>query len=153
MSDGARRQIVCVAERVLDADPALVWALIANPDRVGEWAGVTMLGYMGTELPEAGQSVFVRASRWGKLAKTRRVEIEAWDAGASVRCLVHIDRSPAKVGFEVTIHPEVAHDGIATTIRLVQRMDVPGAAVVVARWWIDMQLKRKLDRIAKVVQG
>lgn len=153
MGEANRRQLVAMAERVLDVDPARVWALLADPERVGEWAGVTVIGYMGTELPQSGQSVFVRSARWRRLARTRRVEIEAWDAGASVRCLVHSDRSASVVGFEVSIHPEVTHDGIATTVRLVQRMEVAPSTYAVARWWVDGQLTARLNRIARVVRA
>ncbi len=152
MSDDKHRQLVCVAERVLAADPARVWALVANPERIGEWAGLAMVGYMGTELPKTGQSVFVRSTRWRRLAKVRRVEVEAWDAGARVSCLVHTDGSAAAARFELAIHPEVARDAIATTVRLVQRVNVPVVAHVLARWWVEMELNRKLDKIAQAVQ-
>jgi len=142
---------VARAERAIAADPSRVWALVANPERVGDWAGVTVVGYMGTELPKSGQSLFVRSSRWGRSAKTRRVEIEAWDAGARVRCAIHSDTSAPPTEFEIEIRPEVSHDGIATTVRLIQRTDVPGAALAFARWRADRQLNRRLDRIAKVV--
>ncbi len=62
MSDASKRQVLAAAERVFDADPANVWAMIADPSRVGEWAGVVMVGYMGTELPKVGHNLFVRPS-------------------------------------------------------------------------------------------
>ena len=101
---------------------------------------------MGTELPQTGQSVFVRRRRWG--AKPRRVEIESWDAGAGIKCLVYTEPEPT--GFELTIHPEVEPGQIWTKVRLTQRSPVPAYLEAVARWWVDRQLERKLDRIENV---
>ena len=151
MGAPTQRRLVSRAERTIDADPSRVWALVANPERVGEWAGVTVVGYMGTELPKQGQSLFVRSSRWGRLSQTCRVEIEAWDAGTRVRCAIHQETSAPSTEFEIEIRPEVSHDGIATTVRLIQRTDVPGVALAFARWRANRQLNRRLDRIAKVV--
>ena len=142
MSAG-KRQVVSVAERVLDADPTRVWALIADPERVGEWAGVTMVGYMGTGLPKTGQSVFVRSKRWGRLTKTRRIEIEGWDAGAGVRCRIHSAGGGAGMRFDMAIKPQVTNDGIATKVRLEHRMDARVTVSAFARRWTEVQLNRR----------
>jgi hypothetical protein len=149
VSDGNRQQVVAVAERVVVADPARVWSLIADPSRVAEWAGVVMVGYMGTELPKPGQTVFVRAARRGRLAKTWRVHIESWDAGSSVRCLVESDRSQGKIRFDLAIHPQVTRDAITTKVRLAQRLEVPPTLSLLIHRWVDRELNKKIDRIAK----
>ena len=143
-----RQEIVSVAERLVAADPTLVWSLLANPERISDWAGLRMVGYLGTELPQAGQSVFVEGQ--GPRAKSRRVEIEAWDAGTGIKCIVHTEPEPT--GFELTIYPEVQHGSIATRVRLVQRSHVVGWMAPGVRWWIDRQLERKLDRIEGVAR-
>ncbi len=142
-----RQAVVSVVERVIQADPTKVWSLLADPGRVDEWAGVILVGYMGTELPRVGQSVFVRRPMWR--SKAKRVEIEAWDAGAGIRCLVHARTDP--IGFELTIHPEVESESISTTVRLMQTLHVPGYLRMAARGWGDRQLSRKLDRIERAV--
>ncbi len=152
MSDASKRQVLAAAERVFDADPANVWAMIADPSRVGEWAGVVMVGYMGTELPKVGHNLFVRPLWWRRLARTRRVEIEAWDAGAKVRCRIHDNRWFAPIGFELSVRSEVVDDGIATRVRLVQRMDVAPPIAGVVGWWADQQLRRRMNRIGRAVQ-
>ena len=149
MGDGNRQQIVAVAERVVVADPARVWSLIADPSRVAEWAGVVMVGYLGTELPKPGQTVFVRTARRGRLAKTWRVHIESWDAGSSVRCLVESDRSDGKVRFDLAIHPQVTRDAITTKVRLTQRLEVPVPLGGLIRRLVDRELNKKIDRISK----
>ena len=143
-----RRAVVSVAQRVIDSDPAQVWSLLANPERVAEWAGLVTVGYMGTELPRAGQVVFVKR-RFAR-GEPRRVEIESWDAGAGIRCLIHTNPDPT--GFELTIHPEVESDRIETTVRLKQRFTTPPSLVPVASWWVTRQLERKLDRIERAVR-
>lgn len=144
-----RQTVISIAERLIDADPTRVWALLANPERVADWAAVTMVGYLGTELPQTGQSVFVQGR--GRRAKPKRVEIESWDAGAGIKCIVHTEPQPT--GFELTIHPEVEHESITTRVRLVQRSHVPAYLQVGARWWVNRQLTRKLDRIERVCRA
>ena len=143
----ARQTVMSVAERVIAADPTQVWALVADPGRIPDWAGVRLVGYMGTELPQVGQSIFIRSRLWR--AEPRRVEIESWDAGAGNKCLVHGGDEP--IGFELTIHPEVGTRRIDTTVRLVQRSPVAAFLQASARGWVDRQLLRKLDRIEKAV--
>ncbi len=142
-----RRAVVSIAERVIQSDPARVWSLLADPERVAEWAGLVTVGYMGTELPQAGHHVFVKR-KYGR--QPRRVEIESWNAGAGIRCLVHTEPDPTE--FELTIHPEVESDHIETTVRLRQRVSVTPALVLAASWWVARQLERKLDRIERAVQ-
>jgi uncharacterized protein YndB with AHSA1/START domain len=141
------RRTVVVAERVIDADPTRVWSLLADPERIAEWAGLALVGYMGTELPRPGQSVFVKRRRpW---SRPRRLEIENWDAGAGIRCVVHTGQSPTS--FDISIHPEVESERIETKVRLTQRSAVPRYAEVAAAWWIERQLERKLDRVEEAV--
>ncbi len=143
-----RATIASIAERVIDLDPTRVWALVADPARLGEWAGVVTVGYMGTELPQPGQRVFVR-SRLGPFpGRQHRIEIESWQAGSAVSCLVAAAGEPTK--FDLMISPRVEPDHIATRVRLEQRSEVPSWAKSLARWWIDMRLRRMLNRIERV---
>ena len=132
------------------ADPTSVWALIADPGRVGEWAAVTAVGYMGTELPRVGQVVFVKTSRWQTENRARRVVIDAWDAGTGYRC--SIERvGKGTICFEVTIKPEVSGAGIATRIRLSQRMSVAPLLIPLGRSVVRRRLLRRVDRIERAV--
>lgn len=140
-------KVSCSAERVLAADPTAVWALVADPARVGEWAAVTTVGYMGTELPKTGQAVFVRTRRWQKADNARRVEIDSWEAGAGYRCTVESRLSRSPLCFELSIKPEVGADGISTRVRLTQRMETSAAIAAMLRRFICGRLERALDRI------
>ena len=127
-----------------------MWALIADPGRVGEWAAVTAVGYMGTELPRVGQAVFVKTSRWQTENRARRVVIDAWDAGTGYRCSIErVGKDP--VCFEVTIKPEVSGAGIATRVRLSQRMSAAPLLIPLGRSVVRWRLSRKMDRIERTV--
>ena len=139
--------VVCTAERILPADPARVWMLVADPARVGEWAAVDTVGYMGTELPKQGQVIFVRTRRWQRPAAARRIEVEEWEAGSRYRCALPASRLVTEATFEVEMHPEPSGDRVATRIKLMQRMDAtPAAAGVVSRL-VDRRLRKLLNRI------
>ena len=146
---GVRPAVRSVAERVIAADPAQVWALLGNPDRLSEWSGLEMVGYMGTELPKPGHVVFVQRRRVG--AKPKRLEVESWEAGAEIRCLVHTTNQPTQ--FVVAIRPQIEPASIATHVRLTQRSAVPASVQGAAAWWVTRRLDRMLDRIAGAVQS
>ena len=141
-----RTNIVCAAERVLGSDPAQVWALMADPARVGEWAPLEVVGYMGTELPKSGQIVFLRTRRWRPRSRERRVEVEEWEAGSRYRCEISTEAGSA-ICFEVFVTPEVTGGAIATRIRLKQRMEVAAAPSALLRRLVSRQLERRLNRI------
>jgi uncharacterized protein YndB with AHSA1/START domain len=141
--------IVCSAERVIAADPTQVWALVADPMRVGEWAPFEVVGYMGTELPKRGQIVFLRTRWWRPGSRERRVEVQEWEAGTMYRCEVQPDGGAAPIGIEVGVTPEVTGAEIATRIRLTQRLQSTGSSARVLRWYLTRQLERRLDRITK----
>jgi hypothetical protein len=144
-----RRAIAVSAEQIINADPTRIWALVADPARLGEWAGVATVGYMGTELPKPGQLVFVKARHGLLPGRQHRVEIKTWQAGSAVTCTVDSGANPTR--FELRISPRVEHERIATRVRLEQRSEVRQVLVPIAHWWIDARLRRMLNRIARVV--
>ena len=144
--------VVCAAQRVLEVDPARVWTLVADPARVGDWAAIETVGFRGTELPKTGHVVFVRTRRWQRRASARRVEVEQWEAGASYRCKLQPSRLIKAASFDVAIHPEVTSSGVATTVKLVQRMETSPVAAGVVRWYVDRRLQTTLDRIDKATR-
>lgn len=143
-------RIVCVAERLISADPARVWALVADPMRAGEWAAFDVVGYMGTELPKTGQIVFLRTRRWRPGPRSRRVEVQHWEAGSRYRCEVQADgRKP--VCFEIGVTPEATGGEIVTRVRVSQRMELTGSFPWILRRYVARHLERLLDRIEKVL--
>lgn len=140
------------AERVLAADPARVWMLVADPSRAGEWAAAATVGYMGTELPKQGQVIFVRTRRWQRPSAARRVEVEEWEAGSRYRCALQPTRMVPEATLEVEIHPEPTGESVATRIRLVQRMEARSQAATAVQWVVDRKLARLLDRIERATR-
>ena len=96
--------------RDLDADPAAVWVLVADPERIAEWAPVVFVGWMGTNLPAVGHAFFVS---W-LTAGARRFEIDEWEAGRRFRCLV--DRPAGH--FEVLVHTRLVSEGPRSSLEL-----------------------------------
>jgi len=142
---GQRHSVQAAVERVLPIDPTRVWSLLGDPERLGEWAGVRLVGYMGTELPRPGQSVFVRGGVLRR--RSSRVEIESWIAGERIACLIYAEPEPLR--FEVSIHPEVGHDSIGTRVRLSQRVVAPALLAGPVRWWAERRLDGKMSRIVR----
>lgn len=145
---GQRYVTAAAVERVLAIDPTRIWSLLGDPLRLAEWAGVRLVGYMGTELPRPKQSVFVR--RRSLRRRTVRVEIDSWSAGERFSCLVHV--APQPVRFELVIRPEIGTDKIGTRIRMTQQASVPMFLANPARWWLRRQLEARLKRIAKAAR-
>ena len=138
---------MCIAERVFEVDPAQVWTLVADPGRVGEWAAIETVGFMGTEMPSSGHIVFVRTRWWQRPSNARRIEVDEWEAGARYRCKLQPSRLVQAASFEVEIHPEVTSQGVATKVKLTQRVEVPALAGAPVRWYVDRRLRSTLDRI------
>ena len=151
--EGPRRtHVLCTAERVLDADPARVWMLVADPARVGEWAAVAAIGFMGTELPKSGHVVFVRTRHWQRSRSARRVEVEEWDAGAGYSCKLGSYRLADDVTFGVEIRPEPAGEGVGTRVKLTQRMETVPQLASWLQSYVDRRLQRLIDRIDRATQ-
>lgn len=96
--------------RDLEADPAAVWSLVADPERIGEWAPVKFVGWMGTNLPAVGQAFFV--SVWGR--PPIRLEIDEWEAGRRFRC--GVDRPDGVL--QVLVDTTVMSDGVRSGLEL-----------------------------------
>jgi uncharacterized protein YndB with AHSA1/START domain len=144
-----RAAITSIAERVIDSDPTRVWALVADPARLGEWAGVGIVGYMGTELPKKGQHVFVKGKLGPFSGRQHKVEIESWQAGSAVSCVVAAAGEPTR--FDLMISPRVEPEHIATRVRLEQRSEVTSWLGPLAHWWMELRLRRMLNRIERTV--
>lgn len=152
--DKARKaRIMCEVQRTIAADPAQVWALVADPMRVGEWAPYAVVGYMGTELPKTGQVVFLQTRGWRPGPRGRRVEVKNWDAGSRYRCEIQVENGGTPVLVEVGVTPEVTGSAIATRVVLAQQQEVPEGSARMLHWYLTRRLERRLDRIEKVLRA
>ena len=126
--------------------------LVADPARVGEWAAVGTVGFMGTELPKSGHVVFVRTRRWQRPKSARRIEVKEWDAGTGYSCKLGSYRLADDVTFGVEIHPEPAGGGLGTRIKLTQRMETAPQLATWVRGYTNRRLRRLIDRIEQTTQ-
>jgi hypothetical protein len=131
--------------------PSAVWALVANPSRVGEWAGRRAVGYMGTELPSVGQVVFV-AGRLVPDRRARRVEILAWEAGHRYQCGLPDRRLSTERRFEVVVSAEVEPGAAAARIQLTLRAVVVSWIANPWRAVAARRLAKMLDRVERALR-
>ncbi len=132
--------------------PSAMWALVANPSRVGEWAGVRAVGYMGTELPSVGQVVFV-ARRLGPVRRARRVEIVDWEAGHRYRCALPDRRLATERRFEVVVGAEVEPEGASARLRIAYGAEVVSWLANPWRAVAARRLGRMLDRAERTLRS
>lgn len=146
-----RRKIASIVDRVIDVDPSRVWALVADPERLGDWAGVVTVGYMGTELPKPGQKVFIRSRNPVTRGKHRRVEINSWQAGSAVSC--RVDSRFGPVRFDLVIKPLVESGGIETEVEMLAQLEVVPVVAPIAQRWLDWRLRRMLGQISRAASS
>lgn len=146
-------RVVARDGRLLEGvDPSAVWALVANPARVGEWAGVRTVGYMGTELPDVGQAVFV-ANRLFPTRRARRVEILEWEAGHRYRCGMPDGRAASERRFGVVVTAEVEPEGASARLAIEYVAEVGSWLANVWRGGAVRRLRRMLDRVERVLRS
>jgi hypothetical protein len=130
------------------ADPAEVWALVADPARIEDWAPVHSAGYLGTELPAVGHTVFVRVNRLGDPKNALRFRIAEWDAGHRYRCEIDGVRLGSEHRLDVIVTAEVDEGAPAADLELRYFADVPPAAAPAFRWWVRTRLARAVAGVA-----
>lgn len=74
------------SRRLPDADAAAVWAVVADPSRLGEWATSGEADWSG-DLPEV-EDRFTARVRLGPLSRRLRFRIDRWEAGHGFRLRV-----------------------------------------------------------------
>jgi uncharacterized protein YndB with AHSA1/START domain len=153
--------IEVVRERRVAADPAAVWAVVADPDRAGEW-------FAPAERVEVLDGVGVgqrqrQHSRWGR----RRAEIDREVTGYEVpsryawrHVAERLDGKPAPVfarSTDVEISLAPSGDGTGTLVRLASRQEpaspLRGLVIrAVGARQVGSGLDRSLDRLAALFQ-
>jgi hypothetical protein len=124
---------------------------VADPERIEQWAPVHTAGYLGTELPGIGNTVFVKFSRFGDPTGSLRFRITEWDAGHRYRCEVDGIRFGAEHCLDVIVTAEVSGGVPAADLELRYFAEVPPLAVPVFRWWVRSRLARSVAGVADLV--
>ena len=131
------------------ADPASLWALVADPERVGEWAPVQFVGWMGREVPEIGHAFFATFRKGADPSSAVRFEIVDWAAGHQYRCSItrslEDDAAVSDEMIEVTVTAEVRSGAPVARLDLCYSGRHTGWRAMLARWrarqFIDKALR------------
>ncbi len=134
---------------VSGADPATVWALVADPERVAEWAPVRFVGWMGREVPDVGQAFFVTLDKHADPSTALRLEIVEWVAGHSYRCAIGPpdERPGTDELIEVSVTTELRDHRPVARFDLTYTGSYPGWQAPIA-WW---RAKRLIDKAVRGV--
>ncbi|MFQ5554662.1 MAG: SRPBCC family protein [Acidimicrobiia bacterium] len=145
------RVVVLDGRDLPGADPARVWALVADPARAGEWTGLHAAGSMARELPTVGDAFYLTRRPESDPRRATRYQLVQWVAGRSYRCSMSSTRTASGRELEVRVHTDPL--AVSTRVEIVLRADVnrwaaaPYRAVALTR--IRGVLRRLATRIGE----
>lgn len=145
----ARRRIVETLEYP-ELDAAVVWSLVADPDRLAEWFPLRPVGDRRTVEPGVGTTF--RVARWWRVPAlgSRVVEVVGWRAGEAYRC--RVDGMLGCVEFRVRVAPRPAGAGTSVTLEVRSAARTPLVGAVLRGAW-RRRLRAALRRIPRVLGG
>jgi hypothetical protein len=126
-------------------DSASLWALVADPRRIGEWTPLQFVGYMGKELPEVGNAFFAGLPRTSP-RQSLRFEFTTWEAGRRYRCSVSGGRLLRGVAVATSVIGEVSEGAVTTRLDLEFGADLPAVLRPIATAWASRLLRKAIDR-------
>ena len=144
---------VTAQERAEGVDPASVWAFVADPANVARWAPFRSAGYMGTELPGVGHTLFLHRGRSERADDAWRCRIEAWEAGHRFRCSLETPGTATAQEIEVIVENQGSGAQPVAAVSFAYRGDVPPALAPIYRWRIAAIGRRALHRIFAAVDS
>lgn len=133
-----------------DADPSAVWALVADPERIAEWAPVRQVGFMGTELPQVGHAFFVTLRKKAEAAGAMRFEITEWEAGHRYRCSIQGSRLVENEQIDIIVTSEVDEGRPAANFELRYSADGPAWLAPARRFVVRTRLHRAVESVARI---
>ncbi len=143
------RVVVGADRAVPGADPATVWALVADPARVSEWTPLRLVGRVGTELPAVGNVFSATRHRRSAEPEATRFQFVEWNAGRSYRCAMSEGGLATDREIEVRVHAVLEDDGAHTTVQLIHRADVPAWAAPAYRFVAERRIERALTALCE----
>lgn len=143
------RVVVRDDRTISGADPATVWALVADPARLGDWSRLHLVGYMGRELPSVGSVFFAKRRARGADTDAVRFEFVEWVAGSRYRCAMAPGRFGEDREVEVRVHSVLEEDGAHTVVEVFHRAEVPQWAFAAYRMVAERSVRRALDGLER----
>ena len=131
-------------------DPSAVWALLADPSRITEWAPVRDADFMGTELPGVGHTAFVRVGRRAKPEASWRCRIVAWHAGTHYACEMDTPGLASHQRLDVSVAAEIEEGHPSARVALRYAGRVPWLLAAPYRWRVGTLVRRALWGIENV---
>lgn len=147
----AARVVVRDGRLMRGSDPSAVWALVADPERVAEWAPVHQVGFMGTELPQVGHSFFVTLRKKTEPAGAMRFEITEWEAGHRYRCTIQGSRLVDNEQIDVIVTSEVDEGRPAANFELRYSADAPAWHAPIRRFEVRRRLHRAVEAVEQII--
>lgn len=133
-------------DRVLPGrDPAEVWAVVADLDRLDRWLPVHVSGAMAGEMPSVGNVVFVSFRRGADPAESIRLRVTEWEAGTRYACEVLGVPGIDDAAFEVRVVGDAPGEA---RVRLSFTGDADGVTGRVAAFEISRRLRLALRKLA-----
>lgn len=145
------RVVVRDGRLMRDADPSAVWALVADPERISEWAPVHQVGFMGTELPEVGHSFFLTLRKKTEAARAMRFEIAEWEAGHRYRCSIQGSKLVENEQVDVIVTSEVDQGRPAANFELRYSADGPAWHVPIRRFEVRRRLHSAVEAVERII--
>lgn len=139
---------VAVSQEMDGVDPARVWAFVANPANLEKWAPARRVGFMGTELPSVGHSLFLHRGRNEDADRAWRCRIDVWEAGHRIRCTLETPGSAQDQTIEVVVETRGSGSHARTGLGIVYRGDVPGGLAPLYRWRVRSMEERAIRAVA-----
>jgi hypothetical protein len=138
---------------IADVDPAVVWALVADPAKIDEWSGAHLVGYMGRELPAVGSAFFATWRAGAPEQRAVRFEFTEWVAGNSFRCAM----SPGRLGrdrhVQVAVESVLDPGGAHSHVEIVHVAEVPAWAAAFYRFLATRRVRSAIERLVRRVHS
>ncbi len=142
---------VVAAESIEGVDPARVWAFVADPANVTRWAPVHEAGFMGTELPNAGHTLFLHRDRRARADRAWRCRIDEWEAGHQIRCSLETPGLAEEQSITIVVETRGTGAHAAAALSVGYRGDVPPLLALVYRWRIRAMAERAVRHVVAAV--
>ncbi len=142
---------VAVTREMEGVDPARVWAFVADPANLATWAPAQRTGFLGTELPAVGHTLFLHRTRSERPDRAWRCAIDAWEAGHRIRCSLETPGSAQNQSIELVVETRGTGTHPTTGLAIRYRGDVPGGLAPLYRWRVRAMGERSLRAVATAV--
>ena len=139
---------VAVLDEMDGVDPARVWSFVADPANLAKWAPARRAGFIGTEMPAVGHTVFLHRGRGDDPDRAWRCRIDEWEAGHRIRCTLETPGYARDQTIEVVAETRGTGAHASTGLRVRYRGDVPAGLAPLYRWRVRSMGEQAIRAVA-----